>query len=92
MKVIYRVEALSDLDQHLSFIATQSPAIALNVGERILNSISRLELFPNSGRTGRVPGSFELVIPQLPYIAVYRVTDFVEITAIFHTAQDPNAL
>ncbi len=45
-------------------------------------------MFPLSGRRGSVEGTYELVVPRLPYIAVYRITAFVEIVAIFHAAQD----
>ncbi len=87
MKIIYRVEALADLNDQLSYIAADSPTIAAQVAARIENSLSRLELFPHSGRAGAVPGTYELVVPRLPFIVVYRVTGFVEIIAVFHAAQ-----
>jgi plasmid stabilization system protein ParE len=31
---------------------------------------------------------FELVIPRLPYIAVYRIHSAVDILAVFHTSTD----
>jgi plasmid stabilization system protein ParE len=88
MRIVYRLEALADLNDHLTFIARDNPAAARRVGERIREAIGRLEMFPLSGRTGSVAGTYELVVPRLPYIAVYRVTSFVEIIAIFHAAQD----
>ena len=45
-------------------------------------------MFPYSGRKGSVEGTFELIVPNLPFIVVYRVTEFVEIVAIFHAKQD----
>jgi toxin ParE1/3/4 len=47
-----------------------------------------LELFPYSGRQGIIPGTYELVVPKLPYIVVYRVAEHVEIVSIFHTSTD----
>jgi toxin ParE1/3/4 len=44
-------------------------------------------MFPYSGRRGSVEETYELVVPRLPYIVVYRVTERVEIVAIFHAAQ-----
>ncbi len=41
-----------------------------------------------SGRAGAVAGTYELVVPGLLYIAVYRVNDVVEIVAIFRTSAD----
>lgn len=88
MKIVYRREALADLDRHLTYIAQDKPKAAEQVVERIRSSVERLEIFPYSGRPGSVEGTYELVIPRLPYIAVYRVTTCVEIIALFHAAQE----
>ncbi len=88
MKVVYRLEALQDLKQHRDYITEFNPGAANRVAETIRRSISRLEIFPMSGRAGAVAGTYELVVPGLPYIAVYRVNDVVEIVAIFHTSTD----
>jgi plasmid stabilization system protein ParE len=43
------------------------------------------------GHAGRVPGTFEWVVPRLPYIVVYEVDQAegqVIVTAVFHGAQD----
>jgi len=43
------------------------------------------------GRAGRAPGTRELVIGGLPYIAVYRAddqADEVAVIAVFHAAQN----
>ena len=54
---------------------------------RIYRGIVDLENFP--GRMGKVEGTRELVIPSLPYIAVYRlVRDRIEIVRIYHGAQN----
>lgn len=39
------------------------------------------------GRMGRALGTRELVLGDLPYIIVYRVTKRVEILAVVHTAR-----
>ena len=92
MKVLFRVEALDDLDNHLTFIANENPVIAEQVGQRILSSIYSLEAFPRMGKKGRVADTYELVIRKLPYIVIYRLTNFVEVLAIFHTSQNPGKL
>jgi len=53
--------------------------------DRIIKSISRLSSFPNSGREGRLKETRELILPDLPYIVVYRVKDHVEIVRILHS-------
>ena len=43
---------------------------------------------PDMGRTGRIAGTRELVIPRLPYVLVYRLTNgTVDILTILHTSQ-----
>lgn len=88
MQVVYRLEALADLNNLSSYISQESPEAAGRVLSAIRNTVSRLEVFPRSARAGIVPGTYELVIPRLPYIVVYRVHSFVEILAVFHTATD----
>ena len=90
MRIVYRREALADLDRHFSYIGQDRPTAAQRVVERIRHTIERLGTFPYSGRQGSVEGTFELVVPGLPYIAIYRVTDRVEIVAVFHAAVDRN--
>jgi len=67
-----------------------SPEAATRVARTIYEGCDRLKQFPRVGRTSRrMPGWRELVFPPLPYIAVYLVTEeAVEITRIFHGAQD----
>ncbi|WP_246526867.1 type II toxin-antitoxin system RelE/ParE family toxin [Plastoroseomonas hellenica] len=40
------------------------------------------------GRRGRAKGTREFVLPDTPYIIVYRVTDRVEILAVVHAARE----
>ena len=86
MKVVYRLEALAGLQEQFSYIAKENPIAANKVITDIRKAILRLELFPFSGRKGIVEGSYELVVPRLPYIVVYRVQSTIEILGIFHTA------
>jgi toxin ParE1/3/4 len=88
MKVAYRLEALQDLDRHRAYILDRNPNAARRIADTLRYSISRLELFPYSGRQGIIPGTYELVVPKLPYIVVYRVAEYVEIVSIFHTSTD----
>ena len=47
-------------------------AVALRIHNRILSSLRPLERYPLMGRAGRVPNTRELVMPPLPFIAIYR--------------------
>lgn len=91
MRVVFDARAVADLDHVFKFIAMDNPAAAVDVIDKIVASIERLTLFPEMARLGRVDGTRELVIPRLPYIAVYRIDrghDRIIVTAIFHAAQD----
>ena len=54
---------------------------------RLFAAADRLERFPHSGRLGLLPETRELVVPNLPYFLVYKVTDKVEILRVMHTSR-----
>jgi toxin ParE1/3/4 len=94
MKVIIREAAYDDLDRIYAWIAKDRPRSADAVIDRILESAERLGRFPYMGHVGRTAGTYEWVIPGLPYIIVYEVReneDLVSVDAIFHGAQDREA-
>jgi toxin ParE1/3/4 len=82
-------QAAGQLDQAHDCIAlSNSQEVAARVVLRILASVGRLATFPMSGRTGRVAGTRELVIPHTPMIAAYAVEgERVVVLAIYHGAQ-----
>lgn len=56
--------------------------------ERIRAAIDDLAHRPKRGRSGRIAGSRKLVIPGLPFIVAYRITETsIDILAIIHAAQ-----
>ena len=80
--------ALRRLDEIGSFIAAENPASAAKVVNRIVAAAERLADHPNSGRAGRLNGTRELVLADIPYIVPYRILgDRVEIITVFHAAQ-----
>ena len=89
MIVRFTTSARDDIQSIHSHIATENPAIAVRVVHEIKRATDRLADFPLSGRLGAVEATRELVIPRLPYIAVYRLAaDAIEVIAVFHAAQD----
>jgi addiction module RelE/StbE family toxin len=91
MRVIIREAAYDDLDRIYEWIAKDRPRSANSVIDRILESAERLGHFPNMGHVGRLPGTYEWVVPELPYILVYTINtndDEVAVAAVFHGAQD----
>lgn len=55
------------------YIATDNPSAAQKVVELIYKTAEKLELFPEMGKPGRVPGTRELPLKQYHYTIVYRI-------------------
>lgn len=67
---------------------TTDPEAARKLALRVYEAIGSLPQFPHLGRLGRKPGTRGLVLPGLPFLAVYRVRkDVIEIARILHGAQ-----
>lgn len=88
MQVVWTRTALSDLDGIQDYVAQESPMAAYRLAQDLYQRPAILADAPTMGRSGRAPGTRELVLADLPYIFAYRVTDKVEILAIVHTARD----
>jgi len=88
MKVKWRRSALGDLTRIHDYIAQDNPTAARTVAQRVLGSVNRLAVFPDSGRPGLTPGTREIVVVGLPYVVVYDHDGAsVDIIAVFHAAQ-----
>ena len=92
MHVKWLEEAGQDLIDIRTYIAHEHPDTAQSVAQRILETIAYLRDHPEIGRTGRITGTRELVIPGLPYIVPYRVKgNVIEILGVLHGAREwPN--
>lgn len=82
-------QATRHLDQAHDYIALANrEEVADRITARIVSTIQQLAAFPMSGRSGRVPGTRELVISNTPFIASCVVDhDRIVILAIYHGAQ-----
>ena len=82
-------QATRQLDQAHDYIALgNSEEVAERIATRIVTTIQQLTAFPMSGRSGRVPGTRELVISNTPFIAAYAIDhDRIVILALYHGAQ-----
>jgi len=88
MRIIWRRAALNDLEAVREFIAQDNPQAAMRVHGAIRAAVDPLANYPNLGRAGRVDGTRELIVVDLPYIVVYRVAkDTVRILAVIHTSR-----
>jgi len=88
-RVIWSPQALRDLESIRDLIAQDSPLYAGLVVQRLVASVERLGVFPESGRIVpevRRPDVREVI--RSPYRIVYRLReDVVEITTVFRSSR-----
>jgi len=87
MHVEWTRTALLNLDSAIEHIAKDRPMAAKDVGQRIWDTARLLADHPGMGRPGRVPGTRELVIPNLPFILPYaNNNESIYILRVMHTS------
>jgi toxin ParE1/3/4 len=88
MKVVWTVYALHTLEQVQEYVEANYPSAATRIIRQVKRATQKLEVFPNIGRNGIRSGTRELVVRDLPYVIVYRVTDvYVQVLRVFHDKQ-----
>ena len=92
MRVRWLPVAADSRREQIAYIARHNPRAALDAGDKIRSSVDLLRRHPLLGRSGRRPGTRELVVSGTAFLVVYRVEgDVVTILRLFHGAQDwPN--
>lgn len=82
---VWTVQAKDDLRAQLAYIARDNPDAARYMAIRIKAACLALDQFPRAGRAGVVKDTRELVVPDTPYVCVYRVAaGRVEIVRLLH--------
>lgn len=88
MKIKWFACAINDLSEIRKYIAEDNPTAAQNVASKIKEATSLLKEHSAAGRSGRIEGTRELVIPEFPYIIPYRVRNGeIEILRVLHNAR-----
>lgn len=87
MKLVWTRQAHADRKKIREYIVKHAPAAALALDELFSEKASLLLDHPNLGRTGRVPGTRELVAHR-NYILVYDLSgDAVRVLRLLHAAR-----
>lgn len=87
MKLVWTRQAHADRKKIREYIVQHAPAAALALDELFSEKASLLIDHPNLGRTGRVPGTRELVAHR-NYILVYDLSgDAVRVLRLLHAAR-----
>jgi toxin ParE1/3/4 len=86
--IVWSARAIEHLAHLRAYIARDNPKAANRIAGTLLEAVERLAELPNLGRTGRVAGTRELVVPGTPYVVPYRLrADRLEVIAVFHARQ-----
>ena len=88
MRIEWTEPAARALESIQDYIARDSRRAAWEVAQRLRRAVSQLEEHPKLGRSGRVRGTLELVVPDLPYIVPYRIKGGeIQILNIYHSSR-----
>ena len=88
MRVRWTKPAARALESIQDYIARSNPPAAFEVAQQIRVAVSQLEEHPRIGRTGRVEGTYELVIHGIPYIVPYRIKKKeIQILSVYHASR-----
>lgn len=90
LRVRWTQQAIQDLESAHHYIALENPKAAKIILSKLLKGIEQIQLYPESGRMGRVANTLELIIPKTQYILIYRYkskTKEIQILSFLHTAR-----
>jgi len=88
MQIRWQDDAINDLIQIRRFIAMDKPSAATKVANRIRKAVPEIAHQPGIGRPGRIPGTREKVLVDIPYIIAYRVEEStIVILRVLHTSR-----
>ncbi len=90
--VVWTNDALNELLAISRHIATDSPTAATRVAARMRIAAANLGDMA-TGRSGRVTGTYEKLVPGLPYILAYEIAsrpegELIAILHVIHGARD----
>lgn len=86
-RIRWTVRALRRLDEIGAYIEHDDPDAAARVVARLVASVDMLVELPAAGRIGRIAGTREIVLSDIPYIIPYRVRQDIEIITVMHASQ-----
>jgi toxin ParE1/3/4 len=88
LPIVWSEAALNDLNGIVAFIAPHSFDAAMQLQDRIEDSVKPTANYPYLFRAGRVEGTREIVAHP-NYVVVYRVlVDMILVTSVLHARQE----
>jgi addiction module RelE/StbE family toxin len=86
-RIRWTKRALRRLDDIGAYIENDNPDAAARVVARIVTAVDMLGDLPATGRVGRIKGTREIVLADIPNIVPYRVGRDIEIITVMHAHQ-----
>lgn len=86
-RIRWTVRALRRLDEIGAYIEQDDPDAVARVVARLVASIDMLAELPAAGRIGRIAGTREIVLSDIPYIIPCRIREDIEIITVMHASQ-----
>jgi len=86
-RIRWTLRTLRRLDEIGAHIEQDNPDATARVIARIVTALDMLADLPASGRPGRIKGTREVVLADIPYIIPYRVSRDIEIITVMHAHQ-----
>lgn len=87
MNVVWTPEAQQDREDIWDYIVENNPRAAAQMDELFSGTAAKLARYPQLGKSGKIPGTREL-IPHENYRLVYEIEhETVWILALIHTAR-----
>lgn len=87
MKLVWTRPALNDRQVIREYIATDNISAAIELDALLSERATALVDHPRLGRTGRVAGTFELVVHQ-NYVLIYDLAgDVIRVLRVLHVAR-----
>lgn len=85
MQILWTNVAKADLIEIVRYISADNQAAAWSFYDRVKHCVGLLPDNPRMGRQGRVEETRELIIPDSPYIVVYRIKEkTIQILTVYH--------
>ena len=89
MRIRWTPAAAADLEHISTYLKDHHPHYREPTMRKVYDAVHSLKQWPNRGRVGREDGTRELLVPPLPYVAVYRIKErSVEVLRIYHAARE----
>lgn len=87
LPILWRAEAQADLAAILGYIAERNPYAAHTLYDDIDRALSQLPSHPYMYRSGRVPGTREMIV-RPNYVVVYRIgAASIDVVSVVHARQ-----